>query len=212
MISDTLIQQRQYKGMSNMKSNKKKLSPEQLEELLKALKVRFEKNMNRHKGFEWAKVQTKLEACLSGRQANTEKLWSLNEMEITDGEPDVVGHDKKTGEYIFYDCSAESPKGRRNVCYDREALESRKEHKPKNSAIDMAAAMGIELLTEEQYRELQQLGDFDTKTSSWLETPSDIRKLGGALFCDRRYDTVFMYHNGAESYYGARGFRGSLRV
>ena len=184
---------------------KKELSPKQREELFTALKTRFEKNMNRHKGLEWAKVQAKLEA-------SAEKLWSLNEMERTGGEPDVVGHNKRTGEYIFYDCSAESPKGRRSVCYDREALESRKEHKPKNSAIDMAAAMGIELLTEEQYRELQQLGDFDTKTSSWLETPSDIRKLGGALFCDRRYDTVFMYHNGAESYYGARGFRGSLRV
>ncbi len=184
---------------------KKELSPKQREELFTALKTRFEKNMNRHKGLEWAKVQAKLEA-------SAEKLWSLYEMERTGGEPDVVGHDKRTGEYIFYDCSAESPKGRRSVCYDREALESRKEHKPKNSAIDMAAAMGIELLTEEQYRELQQLGDFDTKTSSWLETPSDIRKLGGALFCDRRYDTVFMYHNGAESYYGARGFRGSLRV
>ena len=202
-----------------MNSNKKKLSPEQpalpsgrREKLLGALKARFEKNMNRHKGLEWAKVQAKLEACLSGRQANTEKLWSLNEMERTGGEPDVVGHDKKTGEYIFYDCSAESPEGRRSVCYDREALESRKEHKPKNNAIDMAAAMGIELLTEEQYRELQELGNFDTKTSSWVKTPSDIRKLGGALFADCRYDNVFVYHNGAESYYAARGFRGSLRV
>ena len=184
---------------------KKKLSPEQREELLNTLKARFEKNMNRHKGLEWAKVQAKLEA-------NTEKLWSLNEMERTGGEPDVVGHDKKTGEYIFYDCSAESPKGRRSLCYDHEALESRKEHKPENSAIDMAADMGIELLTEEQYRELQKLGNFDTKTSSWVKTPADIRKLGGAIFCDCRYDTVFVYHNGAESYYAARGFRGSLRV
>jgi hypothetical protein len=185
--------------------NKKALSPEQCEQLLRALKARFEKNMNRHKGLEWAKVQAKLEA-------NTEKLWSLNEMERTGGEPDVVGHDKKTGEYIFYDCSAESPKGRRSFCYDREALESRREHKPEDNAIDMAAAMGIELLTEEQYRELQKLGGFDTKTSSWVKTPSAIRKLGGALFCDRRYDTVFVYHNGAESYYAARAFRGSLRV
>jgi hypothetical protein len=189
----------------NIKSNKKDLSPEQREELLRALKARFEKNMNRHKGLEWAKVQAKLEA-------NAEKLWSLNEMERTRGEPDVVGHDKKTGEYIFYDCSAESPKGRRSVCYDREALESRKEHKPEDSAIDMAAAMGIELLTEEQYRELQKLGNFDRKTSRWVKTPSDIRKLGGALFCDRRYDTVFVYHNGAECYFAARGFRGALRV
>ncbi len=189
----------------DINSNKKDLSPEQREDLLAALKARFEKNMNRHKGLEWAKVQAKLEA-------NTEKLWSLNEMESTGGEPDVVGHDKKMDEYIFYDCSAESPKGRRSVCYDREALESRKENKPENDAIDMAAAMGIELLTEEQYRELQKLGDFDTKTSSWVKTPADIRKLGGALFCDRRYDTVFVYHNGAESYYAARAFRGSLRV
>jgi hypothetical protein len=189
----------------NMNSNKKDLSPEQREELLRALKARFEKNMNRHKGLEFAEVQAKL-------AANTEKLWSLNEMERTGGEPDVVGHDKETGEYIFYDCSAESPKGRRSVCYDREALESRKEHKPENNAIDMAAAMGIELLTEEQYRELQKLGNFDTKTSSWVKTLSEIRKLGGALFCDRRYDTVFVYHNGAESYYAARAFRGSLRV
>jgi hypothetical protein len=188
-----------------MKSNQKKLSPEQREELLSILKARFEKNMKRHKGLEWAKVQARLEA-------NSEKLWSLDDMEITGGEPDVVGHDKKTGEYIFYDCSAESPKDRRSVCYDREALESRKEHKPKNSAINMAAAMGIELLTEEQYRELQQLGEFDLKTSSWIITPSDIRKLGGALFCDRRYNHVFVYHNGAESYYAARAFRGSLRV
>ena len=174
-------------------------------DVLSALKVRFEKNMNRHKGLEWDKVQAKLEA-------NAEKLWSLNEMERTGGEPDVVGLDKKTGEYIFYDCSEESPKGRRSVCYDREALESRKEHKPANNAIDIAAAMGIELLTEEQYRELQKLGDFDTKTSSWVQTPTDIRELGGALFCDRRYDHVFVYHNGAESYYAARAFRGSLRV
>src|SRR5438067_13751790 len=193
--------------MSTMKSNKKKLSSEQREELLSALKARFEKNMNRHKGLEWAKVQANLDPASAG-----EKLWSLNEMERTGGEPDVVGYDKKTGEYIFYDCSAESPKGRRNVCYDREALEARKEHKPENNAIDIAASMGIELLTEEQYRELQKLGNFDTKTSSWVKTPSDIRKLGGALFCDRRYDTVFVYHNGAESYYAARAFRGSLRV
>ena len=191
--------------MNNMNSNKKELSPAQLEELLSELKSRFEKSMNRHKGLEWAKVQAKLEAI-------PEKLWSLNEMEKTGGEPDVVGYDKKTGEYIFYDCSAESPKGRRSICYDRKALESRKEHKPENNAIDMATAMGIEILTEEQYRELQKLGNFDTKTSSWVKTPSDIRKLGGALFCDRRYNTVFSYHNGAESYYAARGFRGSLRV
>src|SRR5271166_4082271 len=181
------------------------LSKKQREGLLGALQARFEKNMNRHKGLEWAKVHAKLEA-------NTEKLWSLNEMERTGGEPDVVGHDNKTGEYIFYDCSAESPKGRRSLCYDREALESRKEHKPKDSAVGMASAMGIELLTEEQYRELQKVGDFDTKTSSWVKTPSNIRKLGGALFCDRRFNTVFVYHNGAESYYAARGFRGSLRV
>jgi hypothetical protein len=184
---------------------KKELSPTQRQELLGVLKARFEKNMNRHKGLEWAKVKAKLEA-------HIEKLWSLNEMETTGGEPDVVGLDKKTGDYIFFDCSAESPKGRRSVCYDRAALESRKEHKPKNSATEMASAMGIELLTEEQYRDLQKLGDFDTKTSSWVETPSNIRKLGGAIFCDRRYDTVFVYHNGAESYYAARAFRGSLRV
>jgi Protein of unknown function (DUF4256) len=183
----------------------KDMKAKQREELLRALKARFEKHMNRHKGLEWPTVQAKLEA-------NTQKLWSLNEMERTDGEPDVVDHDKKTGEYIFYDCSAESPRGRRSLCYDREALESRKEHKPEDNAIDMAAAMGIELLTEEQYRELQKLGNFDTKTSSWVKTPSAIRKLGGALFCDRRYDHVFVYHNGAESYYAARGFRGSLRV
>jgi Protein of unknown function (DUF4256) len=184
---------------------KKQLSPEQRKELLTTLKTRFEKNMNRHKGVEWAKVQAKLEA-------NSEKLWSLNEMETTGGEPDVVAFNKKTGEYVFYDCSAESPKGRRSVCYDREALNARKEHKPKDSAIDMAAAIGIELLTEEQYRELQKLGEFDLKTSSWVQTPSDIRKLGGALFCDRRYNQVFLYHNGADSYYAARGFRGSLKV
>lgn len=186
-------------------SYKKELSPEQREELLGTLKARFEKNMNRHQGLEWAQVQAKLEA-------NTEKLWSLNEMEKTGGEPDVVGHDKESDEYIFYDCSAESPKGRRSVCYDREALESRKQHKPESNAIDMAADMGIELLTEEQYRELQKLGNFDTKTSSWVKTPATIRKLSGAIFCDRRYDTVFVYHNGAESYYAARGFRGLLRV
>jgi len=181
------------------------LSNEQREELLRTLKARFEKNMNRHKGLDWAQVQARLEA-------HTGILWTLNEMERTGGEPDVIGHDKKTGEYIFYDCSAESPKGRRSLCYDREALASRKEHKPKDNAIDMAAAMGIELLTEEQYRELQKLGEFDTKTSSWVKTPSDIRQLGGSLFCDRRFDTVFVYHNGAESYYAARAFRGSLRV
>ena len=186
---------------------KKKLSPEQCEELLGTLKTRFEKNMKRHKGLEWAKVQVKLDPVHAG-----EKLWSLNEMEKTGGEPDVVDQDKKTGEYIFYDCSAESPKGRRSLCYDREALNSRKEFKPADSAIDMAAAMGIEILTEEQYRRLQQLGSFDTKTSSWIITPADIRKLGGAIFCDRRYNTVFTYHNGAESYYAARGFRSSLRV
>jgi hypothetical protein len=191
--------------MNNINSSRKELSPEQREELLRALKARFEKNMNRHKALEWAKLQARLEA-------NTEKLWSLNEMERTGGEPDVVGHDKKTGEYIFFDCSAESPKGRTSVCYDREGLDSRKEHKPKNNAIDMAAAMGVELLTEEQYRALQKLGNFDTKTSSWVKTPSDIRKLGGALFCDRRFGHVFLYHNGAQTYYSARAFRGSLRV
>src|SRR5690349_2492487 len=184
---------------------KRNLSAGQRDELLKALKARFEKNMNRHKGLDWAKVQAKLEA-------NAEKLWSLSEMERTGGEPDVVGQDKKTGEYTFYDCSAESPKDRRSVCYDRAALEARKEHKPKDSAVDMATAIGIELLTEEQYRALQKLGEFDTKTSSWVQTPSEIRKLGGALYCDRRYNTVFLYHNGADSYYAARGFRGSLRV
>ena len=181
------------------------LSKKQREELLGALKLRFEKNMSRHKGLEWAKVQAKVEA-------SREKLWSLNEMERTGGEPDVVGHDKKTGEYIFYDCSAESPKDRRSLCYDREALDSRKENKPAGNAMDMAAAIGVELLTEEQYRELQKLGKFDLKTSSWVKTPSGIRKLGGAIFCDQRYDTVFVYHNGAESYYAARGFRGSLKV
>jgi hypothetical protein len=185
--------------------DEKKLAPEQREELLKVLKTRFDKNRNRHKGIDWPEVQARLEA-------NTEKLWSLNEMERTGGDPDVVGHDTKTAEYIFYDCSTESPKSRRSLCYDREALESRKENKPENSALDMAAAMGIELLTEQQYRELQQFGQFDTKTSSWVKTPPDIRKLGGAVFCDRRYNTVFLYHNGAESYYAARGFRGSLRV
>lgn len=184
---------------------KKEYSPEQREELLRALKARFERNMSRHKSLEWTKVQSKIEA-------NTERLWSLNEMERTGGEPDVVGHDKMTDEYIFYDCSAESPKGRRSLCYDRQAQEERNEHRPKDSAMNMADATGIELLSEEQYRELQKLGEFDTKTSSWLKTPSDIRKLGGAIFGDRRYDTVFVYHNGAESYYAARGFRGSLRV
>jgi hypothetical protein len=188
-----------------MTSNKKKLSPAERDKLLKTLKARFQQNMNRHKSLEWAKVQAKLEA-------NPEKLWSLGEMERTGGEPDVVGQDKKTGEYIFYDCSAESPKGRRSVCYDRKALESRKEHKPDDSAVGIADAMGIELLTEQQYRELQVLGEFDTKTSSWVKTPSEIRELGGAIFCDRRYDTVFLYHNGAESYYAGRGFRGALRV
>lgn len=185
------------------KSNKDSL--DQFAGLLDALKARFEKNMKRHKGIAWADVQAKLEA-------NAGKLQSLLEMENTDGEPDVVGFDKKTGEYIFYDCAAESPKGRRSLCYDREALDSRKEHKPKDSAMDMAAAMGIEILTEEEYRGLQELGNFDTKTSSWVKTPAGIRKLGGAIFCDRRYDTIFTYHNGAESYYAARGFRGALRV
>lgn len=191
--------------MSNNQINKKALSKEQQEKLLRILKSRFEKHMNRHKDIEWAKVQVKLEA-------NAGKLWSLNEMEETGGEPDVVVYDEKADKYIFYDCSAESPKGRRSVCYDGEALESRKTYKPENSALDMAAAMGIELLTEEQYRTLQQTGKFDTKTSSWIMTPAEVRKLGGALFCDRRYDKVFLYHNGAESYYAARGFRGSLRV
>src|SRR5271166_2982842 len=181
------------------------LSKKQREGLLGALQARFEKNMNRHKGLEWAKVQAKLEA-------NIDKLWSLNEMERTGGEPDVVGHDKKTGEYVFYDCSAETPADRRSLCYDRDALDARKEFKPKSSALDVAAAMGIELLTEEQYRELQKLGEFDTKTSSWVKTPADIRELGGALYCDRRYGRVFVGHNGAESYYSGRGFRGSLKV
>jgi hypothetical protein len=185
--------------------NKEDMSPDQRKELLRALKVRFEKNMERHKDLEWAQLQAKLDA-------NAEKLWSLNEMERTGGEPDVVGYDKKTGEYIFHDCSPESPKGRRSLCYDREALDSRKENKPKGNAMDMAVAMGIELLTDEEYRGLQKLGEFDTKTSSWVKTPSAIRKLGGALFCDRRFDTVFLYHNGAESYYAGRAFRGSLRV
>ena len=188
-----------------VKSNEKEFSPADRKQLLEVLKARFEKNMNRHKGLEWGKVQAKLEADIG-------KLWSLNEMERTGGEPDVVGHDKKTGDYVFYDCSAESPKGRRSLCYDRTALESRKEHRPKTTAMDMAAAMGIELLTEEEYLELQKLGDFDTKTSSWVKTPADIRKLGGALYSDRRYGRVFVGHNGAQSYYAARAFRGSLRV
>lgn len=191
--------------MENTISNNKELSLEQRENLLNVLKGRFEKNMNRHEGLEWADVQETLEA-------NSQKLWSLNEMEGTGGEPDVIGYDEKKGEYIFFDCSAESPKGRRSVCYDREALEARKNHKPDNNAMDMAAAMGIEIINEEQYRELQKLGNFDMKTSSWVQTPANIRKLGGAIFCDRRYDTVFVYHNGADSYYAARGFRGSLRV
>lgn len=186
-------------------SNKQKLTPQQIEELLNTLKTRFEKNMIRHKGIQWEKIQARL-------KANAEKLRPLYEMENTGGEPDIVGYDKKAGEYIFYDCSPESPKGRRSLCYDREALEARKQHKPKDNAVDMAAAMGIELLSEEQYRELQKLGEFDTKTSSWVKTPSDIRELGGAVFCDRRYNSVFLYHNGAESYYAARGFRGELKV
>lgn len=185
--------------------SKKKLAAGDAEKLLKALKARFEENMARHPGLKWDKVQSRLEG-------NAEKLWSLHEMERTGGEPDVVGHDKKTGEFIFFDCSEESPKGRRSICYDREALEARKEHKPKDSAMNLAATMGVELLTEEQYRQLQELGEFDLKTSNWVQTPAAIRKLGGALFCDRRYDTVFLYHNGAESYYAVRGFRGMLRV
>ena len=191
--------------MKSINSNKKELSAKQREELLRALTVRFENNMNRHKGLEWAKVQAKLET-------DIEKLWSLHEMERTGNEPDVVDQDKKTSKYSFFDCSAESPKGRRSLCYDRESLEARKEFKPKNSAMDMATDMGVEVLTEEQYRELQKLGEFDTKTSSWVKTPSEIRKLGGALFCDRRFGHVFVYHNGAESYYAGRAFRGSLRV
>jgi hypothetical protein len=191
--------------MSKIKSNKMELSPKQREELLAALKVRFEKNMQRHKGLEWRKVEARL-------NDNAEKLWSLNEMERTGGEPDVVGQDKKTGEYVFFDCSPETPSGRTSLCYDREALDSRKEHKPKNNAVEMAAAMGVELLTEEQYHELQKLGEFDTKRSSWLKTPVEIRKLGGALFGDRRFGRVFVYHNGAESYYAGRGFRGWLKI
>ena len=191
--------------MTNNHTNLKKLSQEQRDHLFKTLKFRFDKNMNRHEGLKWVDVLTRLET-------NLIKLWSLNEMELSGGEPDIVGYDENKNEYIFYDCSAESPKGRRNVCYDRAALDSRKEHKPQNNAIDLAAAMGIQILTEDQYRELQKLGCFDTKTSSWVKTPDNIRKLGGALFCDRRYDTVFVYHNGAGSYYGVRGFRGSLRI
>ncbi|CAN5548337.1 DUF4256 domain-containing protein [soil metagenome] len=191
--------------MNKTTNFKKKLSPDQQDEILEILKVRFEKNMVRHKDLEWTKVNVRL-------ASNTVKLWSLNEMEMTGGEPDVIGFDKKSGEYLFYDCSPESPKDRRSLCYDREALESRKEHKPKNNVLEMADAMGIELLTEDQYRELQKLGEYDLKTSSWIQTPDSIRKLGGALFCDRRFNTVFLYHNGAESYYAARGFRGSFRV
>jgi hypothetical protein len=194
-----------FQSNQRMSKTKKELLPEQREEILGALKARFEKNMNRHQNLDWAKVQVKLEA-------DPEKLWSLGEMERTGGEPDVVGFDKEAGEYIFYDCSAESPTGRRSVCYDREAQESRKEPQPENNAVEMAAAMGIELLTEEQYRKLQRLGNFDQKTSSWVKTPVDIRNLGGALFCDRRYGNVFIYHNGASSYYSARAFRGSLRI
>jgi len=205
IIRWTYLYQETTKNMTTINSNKKELSPEQHEDLVKALKARFEKNMNRHKGLEWANVIAKLET-------SPEKLWSLHEMETTGGEPDVVGLDEKTGETIFYDCSLETPNGRRNTCYDQIALESRKENKPKESALGMAKVMGIEILTEDQYRQLQKLGKFDLKTSSWLETPAEIRKLGGAIFADRRYDHVFVYHNGAESYYGSRGFRGSLKV
>jgi hypothetical protein len=205
VLRDYVDAQRPHRTNAMTKSNKKELSLKHREELLAALKARFEKNMNRHKGLEWAKVRARLDA-------NNEKLWSLNEMERTGGEPDVVGQDKLTGEYVFYDCSVETPKGRTSVCYDREGLESRKEHRPKNTAVDMATAIGVELLTEEQYLELQKLGDYDTKTSSWVKTPADIRKLGGALYCDRRYGRVFVGHNGAQSYYSARAFRGSLRV
>jgi len=205
MEKDWKINTPNRKFMSKKVISKKELSPKERDELINTLRERFEKNANRHKNREWAKVESRL-------KANMEKLWSLNEMERTGGEPDVVGYDRKTGEYIYYDCSAESPAGRRSFCYDHEALESRKENKPKNSATNMAALMGIELLSEEQYHELQKLGKFDTKTSSWIKTPDNIRKLGGAVFCDFRYGTVFLYHNGAESYYAARGFRGSLRV
>jgi hypothetical protein len=191
--------------MKKISESKRTLSKQDQSDLMLTLRARFEKNMNRHKGLDWVNVQARLEA-------NTAKLWPLHRMESTGGEPDVVGYDKKTGEYIFYDCAAESPKGRRSICYDHEALESRKEHKPENSAMGMAADMGIDILTEDEYRDLQKLGQFDTKTSSWIKTPADIRKLGGAIFCDRRYNTVFVYHNGAESYYAARGFRGVLRV
>jgi Protein of unknown function (DUF4256) len=205
MVKEGVKRMAAQKTQKRRVETRKSLSPEQREELLRTLKARFEKNTNRHKGVEWAKVQARL-------ATNPEALWSLNEMERSGGEPDVIGQDNETGEYIFYDCSAESPKGRRSLCYDRKALEARKEHKPKDSAIDMAAAMGIEMLTEAQYRELQALGDFDTKTSSWGKTPPEIRRLGGAIFCDRRYDHVFTYHNGAESYYAARAFRGSRKV
>jgi len=205
MEKDWKINTPNRKFMSKKVISKKELSPKERDELINTLRERFEKNANRHKNLEWAKVESRL-------KANMEKLWSLNEMERTSGEPDVVGYDRKTGEYIYYDCSAESPAGRRSFCYDHEALESRKENKPKNSAAAMAASIGVELLSEEQYRELQRLGKFDSKTSSWIKTPESIRKLGGAIFCDFRYDTVFVYHNGAESYYAARGFRGSLRV